>query len=298
MNSTARDSTAKYQRPRPQLVPPPERRPSLLARWHLLSLDAPTVAAVWTVFIARSAHVALPWTAPAAMFTAVWLLYAADRLLDARDPSASELEARHLFHHRHRRAFLAVALPASAFLGWMLLRADPRALQLYSVLAALLIAWLLLVHVGVAQKGAHRLPKELAVGVFFPAAVFIPTVARAPEMQLRLLPAAAIFACLCSLNCLYIYAWEHPRDDRSAHATTRWAARYLVPLSLLACVAAIVGACVERSLWAPFAACALSIAALLALHIRQKKTGRTELRAAADFVLLTPLLLAPILWGR
>ncbi len=29
-------------------------RPSPLALWHLLSLDAPTVAALWTVFIARS----------------------------------------------------------------------------------------------------------------------------------------------------------------------------------------------------------------------------------------------------
>ena len=52
--------------------------------WHLLSLDAPTVAAVWVVFVGRSVGVRLPWVEPAAMFVAVWMIYAADRLLDAR----------------------------------------------------------------------------------------------------------------------------------------------------------------------------------------------------------------------
>ena len=73
-------------RPTLSLVPKPELSPrhSPLALWHLLSLDAPSVATVWTIAIAHAAGVDLPWTSAAAMFIAVWILYAADRLLDAR----------------------------------------------------------------------------------------------------------------------------------------------------------------------------------------------------------------------
>ena len=57
---------------------------SLLTHWHLLSLDAPTVATVWTLYIASAAHLHLPLRLPVAMFSSVWLLYAVDRLLDSR----------------------------------------------------------------------------------------------------------------------------------------------------------------------------------------------------------------------
>jgi len=77
-----------------------------LVLWHLLSLDAPTIAVLWTWFVARMTRTAVPWTTEAAMGVTVWLLYAADRLLDTRalDPlgDTSEFEARHFFHHRHR----------------------------------------------------------------------------------------------------------------------------------------------------------------------------------------------------
>jgi hypothetical protein len=55
-----------------------------LALWHLLSLDAPTIAALWTWFIASANHIHLPIASTLAMALAVWMLYAADRLMDAR----------------------------------------------------------------------------------------------------------------------------------------------------------------------------------------------------------------------
>src|SRR5580704_686089 len=84
--------------------------------WHLLSLDAPTVAALWTWFIASANHLHLPAVSIVAMFLAVWMLYATDRLLDARHISASnscDLEARHYFHDRFRGVFLTGILAAS-----------------------------------------------------------------------------------------------------------------------------------------------------------------------------------------
>lgn len=283
------------------LVPKPETKPSRspLALWHLLSLDAPSVAALWTLFIARVAHVPLPWTAPAAMFVAVWMLYAADRLLDARPllhgQNAPELEERHRFHHRHRNTFLALTLPAAATLAWMLHRGDVEALHLYTLLATLLAAWLILVHA--RPMKAHRLPKELAVGIFFPAAVFIPTVARAPQLRTSLLPAAAMFAAACMLNCLFVYLWEHPRERSQAHFTTQWATRWIVPLGIIVFLTTLAVSLLPGSfshlilLRRPAIACTISVGLLLGLHIGHKRINPVSLRAAADLVLLSPLLL-------
>ncbi|HVG26251.1 MAG TPA: hypothetical protein VM865_01500 [Acidobacteriaceae bacterium] len=312
------EPTEQPARARLSLVPPRPSSPqrySPLALWHLLSLDAPTVAALWTWTVAHTVGIVLPWTASAAMALAVWMLYASDRLLDARPLPGGEaprdLEERHRFHQRHRSVFLAAIVAVAAVLAGLLHTLDPRALHLYAALATMLAAWLLLVHApSPAAASAQRLPKELAVGIFFPAAVFIPTVARAPELRLPLLAPAAIFAALCTLNCLYLYAWEHPASLRTAHWTTRWAVRRLVPLTLtvaalsaLLVVAALPAALPLASRLAPHGAgsfllpalCTLvSTLLLLALHKLRDRLSALHLRALADLVLLSPLLVVPL----
>jgi hypothetical protein len=314
---------------RPQLVPPPTPRYTALSLWHLLSLDAPTVAALWTVFIARCCHLHLPWTEPAAMFLAVWMIYAADRLLDARlldrpllesHLAPPDLEARHRFHHRYRSAFIPALLLTSVALAALLHHLDPRSLHLYVLLATLLAAWMLLIHIRPqASDATRRLPKELAVGIFFPAAVFIPTLARtAPTaaalhvlgsaalwIRPTLLPAAILFAALCALNCLCLYAWEHPTSRQEdllpsqrpqAHWTTRWAPTHLTQIALsilVACTFASLSRALPIAL--PALACSLSTAALFALNLYRRHLSPIHLRATADLVLLTPLLFLPFL---
>jgi hypothetical protein len=232
------------------------------------------------------------------MFFAVWMIYAADRLLDSRElgsRAVSGLEARHRFHHLHRQAFLAGIAATSVALAALLPRLDPRALRLYALLAALLAAWMLLIHAQTSAQSASRLPKELAVGLFFPAAVFIPTVARAPQLQLALLPLAGLFAAVCTLNCLFVYAWEHPGARPYAHWTTRWATRHLPQLAIATCALATLAASLSSrrvldTPAPPSVACALSAALLLLLHAQRHRLTRTHLRACADLALLTPLL--------
>jgi hypothetical protein len=328
-------SPSSRRTPRPQLVPPLRPRYTALALWHLLSLDAPTVATLWTLFIARCSHLTLPRTALAAMFVAVWMIYAADRLLDARlldtgilnTPlsesrlSPTGLEARHRFHHQHRTAFLTVILLSSLVLAALLHRIDPRALHLYVLLATLLAAWMILIHIRPAPSGTtRRLPKELAVGIFFPAAIFIPTLARttptpaalhllgwtANWIRPNLLPSAILFACVCTLNCLCLYAWEHPtkplQDQASpmqathlqAHWTTRWATAHLTQLALsLLAASTIATLSLSPPIALPALACSLSTAALFALNLYRRRLSPIHLRAAADLVLLTPILLLP-----
>jgi hypothetical protein len=224
------------------------------------------------------------------MFLAVWMLYAADRLLDARhlfaDPLHTvNLEVRHLFHHRHATAFLSAILVSSLALAALLRNLPLEALRLYAILGSLVFGWFLLIHARAATH--HRLPKELAVGIAFPAAIFIPTVARQPDLRLTLLPHAALFAAVCTLNCLSIYAWEHPASSE-AHWTTRYATRHLTALSAGTTLSGLALTIITHQ---PLAAAAtLSAATLLALHRTHSHLSPITARAAADLALLTPLL--------
>lgn len=280
---------------------------SPLTLWHLLSLDAPTVAALWTWFIARANHITLPISATLAMAIAVWMLYAADRLMDAQSTQQDALEARHRFHHRHRTAFLTGILITSAALAVLLPRLETASIHLYLILGGLVFGYFVLIHAtsstAAQQRVAHRFPKEIAVGIFFAAATFIPTVARQPQLRLPLLLPALLFATLCSLNCLFIYAWEHPTPlaEHPVHATTRLALRHL---PLLATSIALLGTTLalldhnmpdHRTPWPIPLATASAAILLLTLHHRNDHIPPTTLRAAADLVLLTPLLLLPFL---
>jgi hypothetical protein len=228
------------------------------------------------------------------MFLAVWILYAADRLLDAHNGDPATLEERHHFHHRHRRifvTFIAIAATALAALTPELL---PHALRLYALLGALVAGWFLTIHTRLAHE--RRLPKELAVGLFFAAAIFIPTVARRPDLRLCLLPPAVIFAALCALNCMYVYAWEHPEDRLNANWTTRFVTRHLDAISTIILCAALLSAITTAFLHPNLlisTACALSILLLLLLNRARTKFSPLHLRAAADLALLTPLLMLP-----
>jgi hypothetical protein len=296
-------ATATPTKPHSKTIAP-SRNP--LARWHLLSLDAPTVAALWTWFIAASNQIHLPFVSALAMALAVWILYAADRLMDARTLDTqphlfADLEPRHYFHHRHRTAFLTGILLVSIALALLLPRLEASAINLYLILGAFVFGYFVLIHVtrsAAAQHIAHRLPKEIAVGICFAAATFIPTVARHPELRLALVPPALLFGALCSLNCLYIYAWEHThhRRDVHVHPITRLALQHLSLLTtILAASSTALALFDPQSPWT--ISCAIAIAAilLLLLHHRRLTLDPVTLRAAADLALTTPILLLPFL---
>jgi hypothetical protein len=276
-----------------------------LSLWHLLSFDAPTVAVLWTWFIASANQIHLPLSSTLSMALAVWMLYAADRLMDARllDRNATRqngLEARHYFHHRHRTAFLAGIVLSSLTLAALLPRLDAAAIRLYVILGGMVAGYFILIHAtnspAAQQKVAHRLPKEIAVGLCFAAATFIPTVARRPGLRLPLLPAALVFATLCSLNCLFIYAWEHEDQPINVppRTITRLALGNLPSLTLALIFYSIALVLLDHRVpWPVPCASTLSAAVLLLLHNRRHAIPRTTLRAAADLALTTPLLLLP-----
>lgn len=239
------------------------------------------------------------------MFCAVWALYAADRLLDARAMSplssglqrpanlspAAALEPRHLFHDRHRARFVAGIVAAIFAMAFVIPRLNATAIRLFAAEGLLLAVWFTTLH---ASPFARNLPKELALGAFFAAAVCIPTAARHTVAPLQLISSAVLFAIVCSLNCLFIYRWESSLSTEAAHASTRFAARYTTSAAATVIAAGTACAIVAHNSSAIVpVACALASGALLLLDRMRTRIDRNTLRAAADVALLTPLLLLP-----
>jgi hypothetical protein len=177
--------------------------------WHLLSLDAPTVAVLWAWSFARAAQVHASASAIAVLGIGTWLIYIADRLLDARPGAACEnLRERHFFHARHRRALLIAASAASVPLLWLITRMPAAARSEDTFLFTLAMLYFVAVHVPPLAR--IRFPREIAVGLLFACACAVPAWSASPSAHAPLLALTPLFAALCWLNCVAIHAWEGP----------------------------------------------------------------------------------------
>ena len=274
--------------------------PAPLRLWHLTSLDAPTVAVVWSLAFAWAAHLSLPTWPVAVVALAAWCAYIGDRLLDARN-AHTPLRARHHFHWKHRRIFLPVAIAAAIVAIALVLHSMPfRARERNSVLAAAALAYFTSVHSPwrvPAAKAWLRFPKELLVGVLFTLACAAPTLTRIAgrgtgPTALAVFPIVLIFILLAWLNCHAIEFWETQSQQRSAVLRPATA---LMAIAGLAAAVAAVGH-VPRDA-AMLLAAALSAALLALLDRHRHSLTPIALRACADLALLTPLALL-VLPGR
>ena len=268
------------------------RTPAPLRFWHLASLDAPSVALVWSLSFAWAAHVLLPLWVPALLVLAVWAVYVADRLLDARNAlrcgNLQSLRERHHFHWRHRRSFLPLAVlaaMAAAFLVFDLMPTGAR--ERNSVLAAASLAYFTRVH---AARGFRPpFPKELLVGLLFTAGCVIPTWSRSAIPAPALLVPAVFYAILAWLNCDAIDRWEAGANN-APQQRIAFTACMVAVAGLLAAVLLLHAQPRSAALLAAGAIAALLLALLDALRARLEHVA---LRAAADLALLAPLLLVP-----
>lgn len=259
-----------------------QRAYSLGDLWHLTSLDAPVVAALWLRLF--SPHISV--AATCALTLAVWMLYAADRLLDARSMHGV-LEERHRFHALHRRIFIPLMVGSVPLLALLVWQTEPQVREAWLLLGLPLIVYLAAIH-----ATRVRMPKELAVGLFFGGACAAPAALR--HGLLETLPVAAPFGALCFVNCAAIAAWEArgSHDWAEMHPLTRMAARHITAV----CAGLIVASMLMLAYTHihPVArACVLSATLLMVLHTSRISSSRLMQRVLADAALLTPLLLLP-----
>ena len=278
----------------PEVYPPPyrsaARAPGLpmalapFARWHLLSLDAPTVAVCWMLLFHHGTPVHTQAAPALALWLAVWCMYALDRLADAR-AGRELLQERHRFHWQHRRAFM-VALGLAVLTLAAMLPAVPFSLRsAWLLLSIPLSGYAALVHVCRFPK----LPKPLFTATFFAIATVLPAAFAAVESW-HLLLSGVLFGGVCWLNCTFIEYWEGVPQTR-----TRGEA---VLLSAAAGLMAMAVGCwtIERRSAASRVsiACGASVLALLLLHRRRARMSALALRSMADATLLTPLVIASV----
>jgi hypothetical protein len=264
--------------------------------WNILSLDAPMVAVAWALVFAKSAAVGLQGAEIASLGLVVWLIYTVDRLLDgrtrARDDGGafgSPLRQRHFFHRVHARRIAAVAAGAAAFTAVLVLtQIGEQVLKLSVPVGLILVLYMAWVHLGRGRIFA-RLPKELAVGGVFAAGVVLPAWSRIGARRWEFLILAALFAAVCTLNCVAIEEWEQGRNRRGASATESGSGRFALGLAgcaiLLAPVVRLRG---EFS--AIGAAIAVSALLILFLDLMRERISADALRVLVDVALLLPAL--------
>lgn len=261
--------------------------------WHLLSLDAPTVAVLWALTFAQAAGVHAPITALAVLGIGTWLIYVADRLLDNRAADASGLRERHFFHAKHRRPLLVASAAAAVALVSLIIVMPAAARRADTIVFAASMLYFVIVHTPVHRIG-RRMNRELAVGIVFGCATAIP--AWSPSTTRILAAPVLLFAALCCLNCIAIETWEAPLHR----------GRTQIVSAIAICVAAGSVAFLVKAHNSGgsrvFASVLASAALLLALDLAWQRflkrnqepasTARFQriLRIAADAVLLTPLI--------
>jgi hypothetical protein len=274
-----------------------------LRLWHLISLDAPSVAAVWTLAFAWAAGIRLPMWIPFLLALTAWAVYLGDRLLDAhlalRRGELEALRDRHLFHHRHRRVLIPVAALAACAAAAIVFTLMPTpARERNSLLGFAALAYFTRVHsAGLESPGAAAsrsrrfFRKELLVGLLFTAACALPALSRlwsAGNFQpwpVPMLATATAFALLAWLNCHAIDRWES-----AAHVGRSIASLGCLLAFGTGALAALFA--MQQPRIAALLAAASASSLLLALldRLRDDLTP-VALRALADLALLTPIVL-------
>jgi len=245
---------------------------------NLLSLDAPIVALLWQLLFVRCFHGSLGTLPAALLAVAVWLIYVADRTLDAWRGVTEQ--PRHKFYGRHWRAVLPIwimALGGGAWLAWS--RLPERLFYEGAVVALCTALYLAAVHLapGLLRRAGS---KESAVAVLFGLGA---SLAAWPGVQTTSdVLAILLFSCLCWMNCAAIDDWEHGHELRPS---------VIAAAGLVALTATLLLKDHRPILGAAETAGALG---LILLDRLQRRCSPEALRVLADVVLLTPILFLPV----
>ncbi|HET9177685.1 MAG TPA: hypothetical protein VFQ24_04925 [Terriglobia bacterium] len=263
----------------------------------VLSLDAPAVAVLWQLLFAKSFHVRLGAGVTLLLALVVWLIYVADRLLDALGSPPDDAEAtRHMFYRRHLWLFLFPLCAGSVLAAWLALtQLDVRIFGDGVIVLLGVGIYLLIVHL-VSPRRGWLLPKEMLVGILFALGTCFPVWQNMTESTVTLAPSCVVFAALCWMNCAAIeYAeWSRLRGRRFGlpHPWTVWMGRRFTLLSLVA--AAIAATYMisgyGRLHWQIPAAELLSALAFTLIRYKEKSLAIDQFRVLVDVALFTPAI--------
>jgi hypothetical protein len=262
--------------------------------WNILSADAPTVAMVWALLYAYANSARLSTSDEIVLSLVVWAIYMSDRLLDGwTAKNRTLLQERHLFCARHRVALVCLVALASAAIVWLTAeRLAPMEVSAGMRLGAIIGVYMAGVHAGRGWITGF-VPKEVAVGVLFAAGTTLPVWSQSRGFSWDVWLSLALFALLCSLNCLSIECWEnHVSEDawqQTPHPFVSWANPRI---NRMAAVLAALGLMVffmrhtKGSSGPEELAVSLAALLILLLNRRRNRLSRPALRVLADAALV------------
>lgn len=244
---------------------------------NLLSLDAPLVAVAWQLLFARCFHAGVDAITTALLMLSVWLIYAADRILDAW--TAESRLPRHEFYRRHWRVVAPVWSTAFAFAAWLAW----THLSTSMFVRGAAISGAVAIYFAVVHALRPAWPKELAVAIVFAAGA---SVAAWGAIQSPAdIETIALFCGLCWINCVAIESWENERWEKKI-------AR--MPVGMIAMLLAGAATLIYPSRPVLSGAEIASALGFVLLDYERPRLSRDALRVLADVALLTPLLFLPI----
>jgi hypothetical protein len=258
---------------------------------------------LWQVLLARELSVHVKPGEPVVLALCVWLVYVADRVLDALHPLLGDWEpARKSFYRRHLRiaAIVGLCLLSTIIpLAYCILRRSTFYAGL--TLAIPLLFYFTLIHLSPVRWRA-RWPRELVVACLFTSGTFLAIWSSNDRNSSSLWAPAILFFLLCWANCSAIETWEWQRnvlsEDSAPSRSTRWAARCLAVLGVvIACMALLMGYLALAPIG--FAGAALLSGIGLALLARWRShLPMNALRVSVDLALCTPVLTLVLLPAR
>ena len=264
---------------------------------NLLSLDAPLVAVVWLCLFARTWGVSYhPAHGYVLLGLGVWVLYVADRLLDATlHGDSPRCQARHRFHRKHWRMFLCAAILAAGAALVTVLMLSPMAIFSYLIVEGILVA-VFFALATFTKPAVNDIPyaKNIVAGAAFAfgtglvAHVYLYDRGIHDLLFSRELHA---FAVLCILNISAIDLWEHASRNPDPEVQATDELSLTLPLALLAGASLFFALQAEQHNSRPFFYAVLTGAALL--HVLNRMRARFSLealRVLADLALVAPAL--------
>ncbi|MEM7735326.1 MAG: hypothetical protein AAF267_05995 [Deinococcota bacterium] len=180
----------------------------------LLSLDAPLVAYAWQRLISVAFEIYVPWQLTVLLISSVWLIYVADRCLDARTLTPQTAStARHQFYVvQGRKMWLAWGV---VFLSSLLLSMElSLSLRVTGLgVAGLAVLYLGLIHI---SNWPLKLPKEILIASLFSLGVHFGVLFNTP-LHMAEAVSVFMFGILCFLNCSLIAFWEQDADSKQGY---------------------------------------------------------------------------------
>ncbi|HEX8898484.1 MAG TPA: hypothetical protein VF751_07285, partial [Chthoniobacterales bacterium] len=169
---------------------------------NLVCLDAPLVAITWLWLFARNFQVPLQIGNGVALFLTAWLIYLADRFVDAAAlETNSPRSLRQEFCLRHREIWITIVVLVGGFDAYVIWRTTAwETFFVGAIVGTLALLYLVLNHpLGLIWR---TLPaKELAIGMLFAAGTVVALLPRLP-LTTTFAVATLSFAGLCALNCI------------------------------------------------------------------------------------------------